>query len=100
MSERSLAIIGAGKMGHAIEQLAGERGWTVTTMVDVSGNVKGSGITRQSLKGAQVAVEFTEPSGTRGSRWSVERRAGPWTTKCDAPSRKVAARSSTLPTSR
>ena len=33
MSERSIAIIGDGKMGQAIRQLAAEKGWNVAAML-------------------------------------------------------------------
>jgi 4-hydroxy-tetrahydrodipicolinate reductase len=54
-----LAIVGMGKMGKAIEQLAGERGCEVVARLDVA-DTKG-GITAKSLNGAEVAVEFTTP---------------------------------------
>jgi 4-hydroxy-tetrahydrodipicolinate reductase len=56
-----LAVIGRGKMGRAVEQLAAERGFDVVAQVDASGNKNGAGITRESLGGAAVAIEFTEP---------------------------------------
>jgi 4-hydroxy-tetrahydrodipicolinate reductase len=46
-----------GKMGHALQQLAPERGFEVVASMD-----QGAVITRESLKGAQVAIEFTEPA--------------------------------------
>ena len=52
-----LAIIGLGKMGRAVEQLAPERDFSVVARVD-----RGEAITRSSLHGAAVAVEFTEPT--------------------------------------
>jgi 4-hydroxy-tetrahydrodipicolinate reductase len=55
-----LAIVGMGKMGRAIEQLAGERGCEVVARLDVAETSKG--IDASSLKGAQVAVEFTTPA--------------------------------------
>lgn len=54
-----LAIIGMGKMGRAIEQLAPERGCEVVARLDVPDTR--SGITAGMLNGAQVAVEFTTP---------------------------------------
>lgn len=54
-----LAIIGMGKMGRAIEQLAGERDCEVVARLDVPETSKG--ITAAMLNGAQVAVEFTAP---------------------------------------
>jgi 4-hydroxy-tetrahydrodipicolinate reductase len=59
---KKLAIIGDGQMGRAVEQLARAGGWDVVTVIGMAGNENGNGITRESLKGAQVAIEFTEPS--------------------------------------
>jgi 4-hydroxy-tetrahydrodipicolinate reductase len=61
MSERSIAIIGDGKMGQAIRQLALERGWKLTAVIGERESAGGSGITAKSLGGADVAVEFTQP---------------------------------------
>jgi len=61
MTNRKLAIIGDGKMGQAIRQLAVERGWRVTALVGERENADGVGITRQSLGEPEVAVEFTQP---------------------------------------
>jgi 4-hydroxy-tetrahydrodipicolinate reductase len=58
MSTR-LAIVGMGKMGRAIEQLATERDCEVVARLDVADTQKG--ITSAMLNGAQVAVEFTTP---------------------------------------
>ena len=52
-----LAIIGPGKMGRAIELLAPERGFYVAAVLEQE-----TPITRATLAGADVAVEFTEPA--------------------------------------
>lgn len=59
MSAPRLAIIGHGKMGRAVEHLAADRGWSVTAVIGAAANHDGVGITRDSLGGADVAVEFT-----------------------------------------
>jgi 4-hydroxy-tetrahydrodipicolinate reductase len=51
-----LAVIGHGKMGRAVEALAAERGFEVVAVVR-----SGTAIARDTLGGADVAVEFTEP---------------------------------------
>ena len=56
-----LAIIGLGKMGRAIEQLAPERGFTVACRIDPKGG-DAPEVSKSSLDGADVAVEFTTPS--------------------------------------
>ena len=55
-----LAVIGLGKMGRTIEQLAPERGFEVVSRIDPHGG-DASTVSRDSLKGAQVAVEFSTP---------------------------------------
>ena len=62
MSAPRLAIIGHGKMGRAVEQLAADRGWAVTAVIGAAANHDGVGIARDSLGGADVAVEFTAGS--------------------------------------
>ena len=56
-----LAIIGYGKMGHAIEQLAPERGFEVVARIDPHGG-DASRVENTTLNGAEVAVEFTTPA--------------------------------------
>ena len=56
MSEVALALIGMGKMGRALQQLAPERGCRVVAALD-----SGHEVTRDSLGGAAVAIEFTAP---------------------------------------
>ena len=67
MSAPRLAIIGRGKMGRAVEQLAIEHGWTVTAVIYAAANHDGAGITPTSLGGADVAVEFTTGSAAPGN---------------------------------
>ncbi|HEX6251397.1 MAG TPA: dihydrodipicolinate reductase C-terminal domain-containing protein [Gemmatimonadaceae bacterium] len=59
---RQLAIIGSGKMGKAVAALAPEMGWDVAVALDARSNARGAGITRDTLGGAEVAIEFTEPA--------------------------------------
>jgi 4-hydroxy-tetrahydrodipicolinate reductase len=61
-SHHNVAIIGDGKMGQAIRQLAVERGWRVTAVVGEAENASGAGITRLALGEPDVAVEFTQPN--------------------------------------
>jgi 4-hydroxy-tetrahydrodipicolinate reductase len=55
-----LAIVGMGKMGHAIAELAPSRGWEVVARLDEPDVARG--ITREALRDADVAVEFTVPA--------------------------------------
>jgi len=61
---RRLALIGMGRMGRVLAELAPERGWQVVARIDSSGNDRGRGITAESLAGADVAIEFTAPRAT------------------------------------
>jgi 4-hydroxy-tetrahydrodipicolinate reductase len=65
-----IAIIGFGKMGHAIRELAGAQGHQVTAEIDLGQ------LSQQALKGAEVAIEFTQPDAaaenlTRLAGWKV-----------------------------
>ena len=55
-----LALIGFGKMGHAIAELAPDRGFQVVSRIDPKGGDAKS-VSKESLAGADVAVEFTMP---------------------------------------
>jgi 4-hydroxy-tetrahydrodipicolinate reductase len=55
----NLAIVGYGKMGRLIDQLAPEYGFTVTARVDIGRD--------EPLQGADVAVEFSVPSSVAGN---------------------------------
>jgi 4-hydroxy-tetrahydrodipicolinate reductase len=60
MSEIALALIGMGKMGRTLAALAPEAGFRVVAELD-AGRPGYRGVTRESLGGAQVAIEFTSP---------------------------------------
>ncbi len=57
-----LAIVGYGKMGKLIEQLAPEYGFAVTLKLDEFNNVDGAGMTPANFQGVDVAVDFSIPS--------------------------------------
>ena len=61
MSIRRVAIIGDGKMGQAIKQLALEKGWEISALLGERENAAGRGITAKTLGNPDVAVEFTQP---------------------------------------
>jgi 4-hydroxy-tetrahydrodipicolinate reductase len=67
MTARSVAVIGDGKMGQAIRQLALDKGWKVTAILGERENAGGAGITARSLGNPQVAVEFTQPDAAVGN---------------------------------
>jgi len=57
-----IAIIGGGLMGHAVKELADERGITVAGMLDSAAMEDESGATKELLSGADVALEFSTPT--------------------------------------
>ena len=55
-----LAIVGYGKMGRLIEQLAPECGFTMHAHIDVGDEIA-------KASGADVAIEFTTPEAAAGN---------------------------------
>jgi len=58
----NLAIIGYGKMGRLIDQLAPEYGFDVLAKLEGSNNGGARGITAESFRGVDVAVDFSAAS--------------------------------------
>ena len=56
-----IAIIGAGKMGKAVADLATGRGHTIHTIIHRLENAAGGALTKERLTGTDVAIEFTRP---------------------------------------
>jgi len=77
MSGRSIAIIGDGKMGQAIRQLAIENGWKVSAMLGERESANGKGITSGTLGDADVAVEFTQPDAAVANITATLRAGAP-----------------------
>ena len=48
-------------MGRLVETLAVREGWEVSPKLDIDDNVDGSGITRDSMAGVDVALDFSQP---------------------------------------
>jgi 4-hydroxy-tetrahydrodipicolinate reductase len=57
----NLALIGYGKMGREVERVAKERGFRVLKAFDVDTNADAAGLTKDSLKGVDVCVDFSAP---------------------------------------
>ena len=57
-----LAIVGYGKMGKLIEQLAPEYGFRVKLKLDEFNNSKFEGLTAENFRGVDVAMDFSIPS--------------------------------------
>jgi 4-hydroxy-tetrahydrodipicolinate reductase len=58
----NLAIVGCGKMGRLIEQLAPEYGCAVKLRLDVDNNSRFEALTMENFAGIDVAVEFSNPA--------------------------------------
>lgn len=54
-----IALIGYGKMGHAIEKISLERGHQIVCTVDIA---NASDIESEAFRSADVAIEFTTPA--------------------------------------
>ena len=57
----NLAIVGYGKMGKLIEQLAPEYGFTVALKLDEFNNANFEGITAENFRGMDAAIDFSIP---------------------------------------
>ncbi len=58
----NLALLGYGKMGKLLEQLAPEYDFTVTLKLDEFNNANFEGITAANFRGVDVAIDFSIPS--------------------------------------
>ncbi|MCE1199374.1 MAG: 4-hydroxy-tetrahydrodipicolinate reductase [Marinilabiliales bacterium] len=67
-----IALIGYGRMGKEIEQIALERGHTIVLKIDISNQEE---LTTENLSKADVAIEFTIPASAL-SNYEICFRAG------------------------
>src|SRR4051812_46695716 len=58
---KKLALVGYGRMGRLIEQLAPQHRFEVVLRLDSKSNASGAGISPEALANADVAIEFTSP---------------------------------------
>ena len=58
----NLALLGQGKMGRAVAQLAPERAFQVRLALTAASNRNGTGITPQNFQGIDVCLDFTNPA--------------------------------------
>ncbi len=56
-----IALLGYGKMGRLVEQIALRDGLEIGIKLDIDDNPKGSGITTESMVGVDVALDFSQP---------------------------------------
>lgn len=62
-----IALVGYGKMGRMLEQLAPEYGLEVGLILDVHNNAGGEGFTKENFAGISAAIEFTVPEAAAGN---------------------------------
>ena len=60
----NIALIGYGKMGHMIEQIARERGHNIVSIIDVDNQ---QDFDSPEFASADVAIEFTSPTAAYGN---------------------------------
>jgi 4-hydroxy-tetrahydrodipicolinate reductase len=60
----NLALIGYGKMGKLLEQLAPQYDFNVTLKLDEFNNANYEGLTAENFRGVDAAIEFSIPSAT------------------------------------
>lgn len=56
-----LLLLGHGRMGRAVEQLAPARGFVVAGVLNSKSNAAGAGLGRDALRGIDVVTDFTRP---------------------------------------
>jgi 4-hydroxy-tetrahydrodipicolinate reductase len=60
-SKKRLALVGYGKMGRRIEQLAPQHDFEVVSRLDSANNQNAAGINPESFRDVDVAIEFSSP---------------------------------------
>lgn len=68
-----LALIGYGKMGKLLEELAPMHDFEVSVRLDGRSNAEGNGITRERFQDIEAAIDFSVPGAVAAN---VERLAG------------------------
>src|SRR6266702_8030256 len=58
---KKLAVVGYGRMGRLIEQLAPQHGFEIVLRLDSKSNANGAGISAAAFAPIDVAIEFTTP---------------------------------------
>lgn len=58
----NIALVGYGKMGRMIEEVAIARGHRISARFDIDNNANGEGLTPAKLAATDVAIEFSTPA--------------------------------------
>ena len=62
-----IALIGYGKMGKTIEQIAIQRGHQIVSIIDIN---NAEDIYSEAFKSADAAIEFTTPASSGFKMWT------------------------------
>jgi 4-hydroxy-tetrahydrodipicolinate reductase len=63
----NLALVGYGRMGRMVEQLAPEFGFDVKLRLDIENNTNQAGMTQENFQGIDAAIEFSVPDAVVGN---------------------------------
>jgi len=64
----NIALVGYGKMGKAVAEMAGQKGHAVSAIIDPEARGATAGeISASALKGAEVCIDFTVPEAALGN---------------------------------
>lgn len=98
-----IALIGYGRMGHAIERIALGRGHEIVAIVDPASGNEAYGWDQPGLKEAQVAIEFSVPTAAIGNYARLMEAGIPvvsgttgWLDSLDEVKKEIAASDGTL----
>lgn len=98
-----IALIGYGRMGHAIERNALGRGHEIVAIVDPASGNEAYGWDQPGLKEAQVAIEFSVPTAAIGNYARLMEAGIPvvsgttgWLDSLDEVKKEIAASNGTL----
>lgn len=61
ITTNKLALVGHGKMGRLVEQLASQHGFETALRLNAQNNQAAAGITAEAFTGIDVAIEFSSP---------------------------------------
>jgi 4-hydroxy-tetrahydrodipicolinate reductase len=73
VSTLRVLVIGDGKMGRAVVDVAHQRGVEIVGMLTETENTDGTAITPERAAGADVAIEFTEPGAAAANIFACAR---------------------------
>lgn len=69
----NLALLGHGRMGQLVEELARRKGLTVKLILDEGNNAGQQGLTAENLEAIDVCIDFTTPEAVVGNMERLSR---------------------------